>query len=271
MGEDVREPLTPGRDATDWLQWYDRWQRQQDCYVPHRLERFDLMADWPGLAGDASPDVLNLGCGPGSLAFRTLERLPRARVVAVDLDNVLLTIGREVAGIRCAAVTFLEADIRDPRLWEPFDGTFDLVVTATALHWLGPESLTDTYRRVCRALRPGRWLMVSDHVAAGDPDTQARCRDLLRARQRAAFQATGADDWDGYWEALGHAIGQPDLRHRRERPDHWEGLDDGHPCRFHLEALTAAGFRRAEVIWQWLGEAVLAAQAPTAETALTLT
>jgi SAM-dependent methyltransferase len=247
--------------AADWLHWYDRWQRQQDCYVPGRLERFDLMADWPGFAADAPLDVLNLGCGPGSVAFRLLERYPLARVVGVDLDDVLLTMGREVARSRGAQVTFLEADIRDPRLWEPWDGAFDLIVTATALHWLGPGSLADTYGRARRALRPGGWLMVSDHVAADDPETQVRYRDLLRARQRAAFQATGADDWDGYWEALGRAIGQPDLRQRRERPDHWEGLDDGQPRRFHLEALAAAGFPRAEVVWQWLGEAVLAAQA----------
>ncbi|MBN1888561.1 MAG: hypothetical protein JW850_11245, partial [Thermoflexales bacterium] len=53
----------------DWLMWYDRWETMQNCYVPQRLRRFDLMLQLIDLPREAPLHVLDLGCGPGSLAF----------------------------------------------------------------------------------------------------------------------------------------------------------------------------------------------------------
>jgi trans-aconitate methyltransferase len=41
--------------------------------------------------------VLDLGCGPGSLAARLLERLPAASVVAIDSYPLLLAPVTEAA------------------------------------------------------------------------------------------------------------------------------------------------------------------------------
>ncbi|WP_408914335.1 class I SAM-dependent methyltransferase [Brucella pseudogrignonensis] len=38
--------------------------------------------------------VIDAACGPGSLALRLLERFRRVKVVAVDIDPVLLEIAR---------------------------------------------------------------------------------------------------------------------------------------------------------------------------------
>ncbi len=38
--------------------------------------------------------MLDLGCGPGSLATRLLDRIPAATVIALDADPVLLAIGQ---------------------------------------------------------------------------------------------------------------------------------------------------------------------------------
>ena len=57
--------------------------------------------------------MLDLGCGPGSLAVRLLGRLPRATVIGIDADPVSLTLGRaaysDVPGLR-----FVDLDLRVP-------------------------------------------------------------------------------------------------------------------------------------------------------------
>jgi len=221
----------------NWHTWFERWQTQQDCYVPQRLYRFDLMLQWPNLPREAEVHILNLGCGPGSLAFRALERYPNAHVVAVDFDQILLAMGRHVAQDRTDRIQFLRIDIRDATWWAAYDGTFDLVVSATALHWLGAENLARTYRRVYQALKPGGWLMNSDHIASNNPETQTRYREMLRAKQRTAFRESGADDWDAFWDSLGRELYQLDLQQLRNEAEYWEGSDDGQPKRFHIDVL----------------------------------
>lgn len=49
-------------------------------------------------AGDAllsdEFQAVDLACGPGSLSQRLLDRFPRVRCIAIDLDPVLLAVGR---------------------------------------------------------------------------------------------------------------------------------------------------------------------------------
>ena len=58
--------------------------------MPEREERFAVIADVVEVVAGGRPRVLDLGCGPGSLSVRILDRLPAASVVAVDADPVLL-------------------------------------------------------------------------------------------------------------------------------------------------------------------------------------
>ena len=75
--------------------WLDRWDAQQRSYLPDREERFIALIDAVEEGtGRLDPLVLDLGCGPGSLAARLLDRMPAARVVAIDTDPLLLTLGR---------------------------------------------------------------------------------------------------------------------------------------------------------------------------------
>ena len=88
--------------ARDWI---TRWDRQQEVYLPDREDRFTALIDAVE-AGTGRPDplVVDLGCGPGSLAVRLLARLPAATVIAVDADPVTLALGRaayaDVPGLR---------------------------------------------------------------------------------------------------------------------------------------------------------------------------
>ncbi|MYT19935.1 methyltransferase domain-containing protein, partial [Streptomyces sp. SID7760] len=61
--------------------------------------------------GHSAPLLLDLGCGPGSLAARLAARMPAAEVVGVDADPLLLELGRAHHG---TALRFAEARIGEP-------------------------------------------------------------------------------------------------------------------------------------------------------------
>ena len=77
-----------GLDQVTAQRWIDRWDAQQQRYMPDREERFTALIDAVEAgARRPAPPVLDLGCGPGSLAVRLLGRMPAATVVAIDADG----------------------------------------------------------------------------------------------------------------------------------------------------------------------------------------
>src|ERR1700679_3756202 len=56
----------PALDAAAARDWIERWDLQQEVYMPDREERFTALIDAVE-AGSGRPDplVLDLGCGPG--------------------------------------------------------------------------------------------------------------------------------------------------------------------------------------------------------------
>ncbi|MGW5053592.1 class I SAM-dependent methyltransferase [Actinokineospora sp. NPDC004072] len=99
-----------------------------------------------GLPDDAH--CVDLGAGAGSIAAGLVERFPRGRVVAVDVDTSHL--GGSPAEV-------VEADIRDPG-FQP--GTFDLVHARFVLCHITERD--DVLARAAGWLRPGGWLVVTD-------------------------------------------------------------------------------------------------------------
>jgi SAM-dependent methyltransferase len=104
----------PELDRDTAQHWIERWDRQQEESLPDREERFTALIDAVEEgAGRPDPLVLDIGCGPGSLGVRLLERLPRAMVIGIDADPVSLVLGRaayrDVPGLR-----LVDLDLRVP-------------------------------------------------------------------------------------------------------------------------------------------------------------
>src|ERR1700686_5323600 len=97
--------------ATDYSNWLERWDAQQQRHIPDREERFAAMVDAVAAFAGPEPRVLDLGCGPGSLSARVLDRVPGATVVAIDADPVLLAIGRGALAAN-HRLSFLDSDLR---------------------------------------------------------------------------------------------------------------------------------------------------------------
>jgi SAM-dependent methyltransferase len=259
----------------DWSRWLDRWDAQQTGYIPEREARFTAMFDVlelmlpPGfLAGD-------LGCGPGSLARRLLERFPGARCLAVDLDPVLLTMGQRVHGTIGGRLTWIDADLRDPG-WPSGLAVshVDAVLSTTALHWLPSDALARLYRQLGGLVREGGVFLNGDTIRFGPtlPSFRRLGATFERRTRESAHADRRVEDWEGWWEALEAEPAVAELLAERRRRFAWRSLEPGKRFSaqpsdgitspiidFHEAALRNAGFREVGVIWQRMEDRVLAA------------
>lgn len=158
---------------------------------------------------EAAPGrLVDLGCGPGSLAGRARENWPAADVVGIDFDPVLLELGRRTLAER---VRWIDADLRGPG-WsvaiEP--GSVDAVLSTTALHWLSPEELCGVADEAGTLLRESGVFITYDPMwlASSAPRLRALSHQLHLDRVDEAVVASGGERWDDWWASL---AAEPDL------------------------------------------------------------
>ncbi|MFK0232827.1 class I SAM-dependent methyltransferase [Streptomyces vinaceus] len=233
--------------------WVERWERQQQRYAIDREERFTVISDVVERVtegcGRPAPLLLDLGCGPGSLAARLAARMPAAEVVGVDADPLLLELGRAHHG---TALRFAEARIGEPGWLDALllERPVDAAVSTTALHYLGEATLRRTYRELAERIRPGGVLVNGDHLGPDSPKVHELAVDIGRRRAERQ-QALAHEDWDAWWSGV---RADPELspllaaRDRRTHP-HCEGneltLTD------HLALLRESGFEHVGTVWQF--------------------
>lgn len=246
--------------------WLVSWDAQQEHHLPGREDRFSALIDAVAEgAGRPDPLVLDLGCGPGSLSARLLDRLPGVTAVAVDADPLLLALGRSAWRDR-PGLRFADRDLRTPG-WSRglgLDRPADAVVSTTALHWLAQDELHRLYAEAAGLLRPGGLLLDGDHLRA-DPAQAPVLHRLERALEERDVDRNpvppGIPDWTAWWQA---AAADPDLAGLYERRQRLN-LDGGHhdsPAGLevtHVTALRAAGFTEVGSLWQRGGNRLLCA------------
>jgi SAM-dependent methyltransferase len=259
VGADSEVSTRPAVSQESARAWIERWDRQQEGYLPDREDRFTALIDvLEEAVGRPDPLVLDVGCGPGSLAVRLLERLPKATVVAIDADPVTLALGdaayQDLAGLR-----FVDADLRVAG-WAAgldLDRPADAAVSTTALHWLTPATLAATYAEVAGLLVPGGIVLNGDHMT--EDDAAPRLAELGRAmerRQRQRYQpaapSAAAETWDGWWDAIAadpaFAALSAERDARRVSSEH-HGSPAGR-LSVHAQALRASGFTEVGILWQ---------------------
>jgi SAM-dependent methyltransferase len=240
--------------ARDWI---ERWDRQQEESLPDREDRFTALIDAVEEgAGRPDPLVLDLGCGPGSLAVRLLDRLPDATVIGIDADPVSLALGRAAYSGR-SGLRLLDLDLRVPG-WSArlgLDRPADAAVSTTALHWLREPELRAMYAELATVLRPGGLLLNGDHFNLDPKESPTLARLDLALRQREdlrRFPSGHSESWHAWWDAV---AADPLLAgHVAER--RLRDVDAGHhgtestQLATHVEALKVAGFAEVGTLWQ---------------------
>ena len=275
----IQDPVSPHLSAppgvpvagSAWTDLLARWDRQQVLYIEHRERRFQVMFEFLAeLCPGPAPVVLDLACGPGAISDRLLRRYPQGRAVAVDADPVLLRIGREACGDHGGRLRWVQADLRDPAWVARLEadggpGSFDAVMSSTALHWLSPPDLVSAYRAVGSLLRPGGVLINGDYLPIGPASGRIKAAAVaVNARRQNEALGRGAEDWEAWWSAV---EAMPELAEAiATRRQIWpEGTRGGWAAAgldYHAVALREAGFAEVDLVWQDLEERVLIAAMP---------
>ena len=140
------------------------------------------------LTGDEM--LLDAGCGAGRVTAELLERLPRGRVIALDLSHNMVQEARKTLASRFGPhVCYIEADLQAVPLFNAVDGIFS---TAT-FHWVKDHDAL--FRSLFAALRPGGWLVAQ---CGGGPNLR-RLRDRAEALMRSPKYARYFMDWNTPW------------------------------------------------------------------------
>lgn len=251
----------------DWREWLRRWDEQQTGFLPSREARFTAMFDVLAAVLPAGFVAIDVASGPGSLAERLLDRFPGARCVAVDLDPLLVALGRGALGDAGGRLSWVEADVGSEEGIDTLAASIgvshvDAVLSTTALHWLRPERLAALYERLGGLLRPGGVLLDGDNIpfGAGSPTFQRMAEAVRERNATEAFGGDPAAGWLGWWQAAGQEPALAPLVAERERRFAAHPRDHAEPpIDFHLDALRSAGFAEVDVVWQQLDDRVVAA------------
>lgn len=233
------------------LYWLDRWDRQQEYYMPDREERFAVIGDvLEELVDRPDPLIVDLGVGPGSLATRLLERFPRATVVGVDADPLLLGLADLAhAGERFHTVA---ADLREDGWYERLDLSRapEAFVSTTALHWMNRLPLRALIARCADELAPGGVFVDGDHLYEGEtgPRLDALARVLTGHRARRTGDARH-EDWQAWWRAV---EGAPELAEltKARAGGFAHPVEDRPTVHDYVAFLRDTGFTEAGTVWQ---------------------
>ena len=168
--------------STDWdAAAYHRLADPQFAWGRRLLETLALRGD---------ETVMDAGCGSGRLTRLLLERLPRGRVIAVDLSPRMLETAREHLDQDFRGrVEYVQTDLLDLTLRDAVDVVFS---TAT-FHWIPDHPRL--FATLVRVLRPGGRLLAQFGGQGNVERVRSRAERILA---EPAFRPS-FDGWTGPW------------------------------------------------------------------------
>jgi ubiquinone/menaquinone biosynthesis C-methylase UbiE len=111
-------------------------------------------------------EVLDVGCGTGTLAIAALRRVPDLKMTGLDADATILARARRKAAAAGLEIRFDEG--RSTALPYP-DKSVDLALSTLLFHHLPDDAKHQTAAELVRVLRPGGRMVVGDLGRPQDP------------------------------------------------------------------------------------------------------
>lgn len=161
--------------------------------------------------------VLDLGCGTGLELEYYFAENPLASITGIDLSQGMLDALKEKFPDR--SIHLICGSYFDV----PFgNGCFDAAVSVESLHHFTQEHKIPLYAKLCRALRPDGYLILTDYFSLSDGEERAFFTELSRLKAEQ-----GISD------------------------DEFYHFDTPLTVRHETEALLQAGFSSVEVLRNW--------------------
>lgn len=143
-----------------------------------RQKMVDRLSPSPG------SQVLDLGCGTGTLALWIARAFPKVKIIGIDGDQNILHQAAKKGQIAKADVHFQEACTEKL----PFeDSTFDTVVSCLVFHHLTPAVKRLALHEARRVLKPGGRILIMDW---GKPNSRIAASLFFVAQLFEGFETT---------------------------------------------------------------------------------
>ena len=131
---------------------------------PWRAECFAKFADELAHMAPPAARVLELGSGPGFLAYKLLTGSSDLRMTLLDFSKAMHVLASKRLAPVLNRVEFLARSFKDSDWFQDLNA-FDAVVTNQAVHELRHKRYAEElHRQVVRVLRPGGTYLVCDHI-----------------------------------------------------------------------------------------------------------
>ena len=128
-----------------------KWVMREETFKRKLIQRANIQPHM---------NVLDLGCGTGTLTLMLKRAHPQVQVIGMDGDSEVLTIARDKSrGTDIQWDEGLASSLSYP------DSTFDRVITSLVIHHLTKEDKRRTFKEIYRVLKPRGELYVLDFGA----------------------------------------------------------------------------------------------------------
>jgi len=184
---------------------------------------------------EAEIEVMDLGCGTGTMAKAVLDSYPKAKIACVDISENMLRL----AAYRLHDAInpeFINSDFYDLN----FTRTYDVIISSLALHHIvTTEDKVLFYKKIFGALNNGGVFVNADVVLASTDAIQERFMEKWKEFMRSNVPET---------EVLNKWI-----------PTYY---DEDRPISLleHIDILREIGFNSIDVIWKYYNFAVYTAR-----------
>ena len=154
-----------------------------DGYEEHQLTCIESATEFYPFTARCLPDapgaeVLDLGCGTGLELNEYFSLNPAASVTGIDLAPGMLAALRKKFPDK--KLTLILGSYFD----EPFgEERFDAAVSVESLHHFTKAEKLPLYEKLCKALKPGGWFILTDYFAPTEELEREYRNNLLQLKQ----------------------------------------------------------------------------------------
>ncbi|HYE61872.1 MAG TPA: class I SAM-dependent methyltransferase [Phycisphaerales bacterium] len=217
----VTPATTPATASAYFGQMVDAYDSLIRRAVPRYEEMIERLLE---ILPPVAVNVLELGCGTGSLTLKLLSRYRSANVTTVDAAPEMTRVTSERAGYdpRLVAVTARFEQLEFPAQ------SFDLIASSMSLHHVVDKAAL--YRSFAAWLKPGGELCFADQLAG-------------------ATERANEAHWD-LWYRFCREPGHCTEEEIASLVDHSHKHDHYVPLREHTRMLEDAGFTGVDLHWR---------------------
>ena len=169
-------------------EYAQEWVSKDDRRAAEREAQFNAAIKWLSVFLEGRSQVMDVGCGPGTLAEKLLAAFPAMTVICLDGSDEMLRLAREHLASFGERASFIQADFGAEDWLAGLPRELDAVVSARAIHNLRKlKPIERVHRQICELLRPGGLFLNIERVNFATPALRRYYRELqIKARGRAA-------------------------------------------------------------------------------------